>query len=714
MHGKGKRTEAAHARAARASEGHGRALLPCAFLLALVALLFAPAPAFADANYRTVLWSGDYASGKQYIVGADNKYDAAAYICGQTSAQVTAYDTIVRYKLSATENDFASLADSLERDWPGWNEDTLAQGLAETFSRDVDGITLWDVMTQSASIGAGGGIIFNQGALKLYQVNYWQDSVNCDIYAVDTTSDAVSRARDDLQEILNGGGGGGAVATDTFDLYTMYSFRSDAISGQQDYGYFGYSDVSNNFYRTRMKPDGTAYSDHLADAPVKLTIDNFQLWNLPEGYTDANLLVKYANDGAYGKPSISFLLIDESSLQLTNCTTTSRTGTTKDFKLWQGQFKTRYYASISVESRTATSNTIHVTDFTYNTNDWIRSNDDSLTTYQLGRYNNAGWVAVGYAQSTEPDPPSGPGNWPDPPTDPEPPEPPTVPQPPENPEPDPPEPPVAPTPPSPEPPTNVVIPTGTTPQDYTPWLRAILEQLQTLTDELAVHCVHLQEEMQISVNELQDTLISQFNSLENHIWDLFNGLEDYMHDLAVWLADQLDYNVNVDPYDDTSVLYWLRQIYYRLGNLPKSPTNILDPDPTEPFDFWAWLMNLIADTVGGIIGDLVGDVAGLLDLFKDKFPFSIPWDIAALLALLDGTRATPVFDVKLVAVPGWWNETTFRIDLTPFNSVASACRTMVNIVWVMCLVMRTDWMLANMGDSTSFGERFARKVARTS
>ena len=86
----------------------------------------------------------------------------------------------------------------------------------------------------------------------------------------------------------------------------------------------------------------------------------------------------------------------------------------------------------------------------------------------------------------------------------------------------------------------MIIPTGTTPQDYTPWLRAILEQLQTLDRRARSHCVHLQEEMQTSVNELQDTLIYIASTrLESQIWDLFNGLEDYLHDLAAWLAEQL-------------------------------------------------------------------------------------------------------------------------------------------------------------------------------
>lgn len=692
MHGKGERTEAAHARAARASEGHGRALLPGAFLLALVALLLLPTRAYADgANYRTVLWSGDVAGGKQYIVGADNKYDAAAYICGQTSAQVAAYDLTVRYKLSATENDFASLADSLEKDWPAWNEDTLSQSLSETFSRDVNGISLWQEMTSAvATTGTTVGLKPFGTYLDIIQVDYWQRNVDCDIYAVDTTADAVSRAMDDLQEILNGGGGtSGGVFEGFPETFVLSKGVATSAITSHDYS---------------IGVDGVRkYPSELGDLVLTVSYDGT---DLPQGEFDVVGVIEGTN--ATNIVGYSYIyLVPRGTFELTEQDGKSAYVNTSGIQ----QTIYRVYSSTG----DAISN-VGGTSYQFSCNRKSTEYKQPNGTLMMENGTRPRWYITNVGGGTpDPDPPSGPGNWPDTPTNPNPdPEPPTVPDPPENPEPDPPSTPTAPTPPPLEPPTNVTIPTGTTPQDYTPWLRAILEQLQTLTDELASHCVHLQEEMQTSVNELQDTLIYRFNSLESQIWDLFNGLEDYMHDLAEWLAEQLDFNVNTDPYDDSSVLYWLRQIYSRLGNLPKSPTTVMDPDPTEPFDFWAWLMNLIANTVGGIIGDLVGDVAGLLDLFKDKFPFSIPWDIAALLTLLDGTRATPAFDVKIAAVQGWWQETTFRIDLSPFDSVASACRTMVNILWVMVLVMKTDWMLAIMGDATSFGERFARKVARTS
>lgn len=714
MHGKGERTEAAHARAARASEGHGRALLPCAFLLALVALLLSPTRAYADgANYRTVLWSGDDAGGKQYIVGADNKYDAAAYICGQTSAQVAAYDLTVRYKLSATDNDFAALADSLEKDWPGWNEDTLAQSLAETFSRDVNGITLWQEMTSAvATTGTTVGLKPFGTYLDLVQVNYWQNNVDCDIYAVDTTSDAVSRARDDLQEILNGGGGGsggspvqdGYYVFEASPYYYKYSLNGYYFGNNASFAYTTcIGNLSTNIIllpqRTKLLipaaildplNEQSSYSSNKWYAFMQYGQGNIYDITVMSGDLTAETREQDLSQEGYGTNTYIYTIDAPNRGEVKRTKVSTSTIRPQDFTLSDG----------SIQINLQTPNSV---------GNWVASDN-----FWNANYSGIYFELAGASSTPDPDPPSGPGNWPDPPTNPTPPEPPTVPDPPKNPEPDPPSTPVAPTPPPLEPPTNVTIPTGTTAADYTPWLRAILEQLQTLTNELASHCVHLQEEMQTSVNELQDTLIYRFNSLESQIWDLFNGLEDYLHDLAAWLAEQLSFNVNNDPYDDSSVLYWLRQIYSRLVNLPKSPTTVMDPDPTEPFDFWAWLMNLIANTVGGIIGDLVGDVAGLLDLFKDKFPFSIPWDTAALLTLLDGTRATPAFNVKLAAVPGWWQETTFRIDLTPFDSVASACRTMVNILWVMVLVMKTDWMLAIMGDATSFTERFARKVARTS
>ena len=682
------RTPTAGGRAARVSGCRGR--LPLAVALAaivgLVSTLIMGGRAYADGGggggshgfgnstqtvWTAILYQSGFDNGSQYIVGAWNKYDAAAMICGKSMTEIQGFDLVVRGKLSTNGGKFQELAEALAECWPSWNDESLQQSLGDEF-----GSTIWNKM-----IGLD-PTVSNPNKLTGWQIDYWSNNCTTNIYAASVAPSLVTQATADMNTILGGGSLGG---NSSGEMPSTLTFTMDDWVGK-----------ANPTYQYKS---GDTAEPLNATFTVDMTMVN-------------NTLGQYASDNPY----ITYLWWRNGSV-LSNYGWTLNVYMSPDGLATVDNGYLRYTIKVICQFEYNTNTLGSVVNGTNNVainyagRPTVNLNVQS-DSFQLNQRN----CYVKYVNLNEPSGGGGDGgnDWPDPPSDPEPPEPPTVPDPPENPEPDPPDPPVAPTPPSPEPPTNVIIPTGTTPADYTPWLRAILEQLQTLTDELASHCVHLQEEMQISVNELQDTLIYQFNSLENHIWDLFNGLEDYMHDLAVWLAEQLDYNVNVDPYDDTSVLFWLRQIYSRLGNLPKSPTNIMDPDPTEPFDFWAWLMNLIADTVGGIIGDLVGDVAGLLDLFKDKFPFSIPWDIAALLALLDGTRATPVFDVKLVAVQGWWSETTFRIDLTPFNSVASACRTMVNIVWVMCLVMKTDWMLAIMGESTSFGERFARKVARTS
>lgn len=297
----------------------------------------------------------------------------------------------------------------------------------------------------------------------------------------------------------------------------------------------------------------------------------------------------------------------------------------------------------------------------------------------------------------EPDPPDVPG-------------PPDLPGPPENPTIDPP---------NPEP-----EPTGTSPVDYTPWLRAILNALNRLIGDLASHCLHIR---------------SYMRTCANYLGGCFSHLEGYMHDLAEWLAEQLKWDVDIQGYDDAYLRNLLSQIYSRLGDLDSAVSDLsaqlgdiyvrlgdldsaisdlsaqlgdiyvrlgqilakigsgggrptTEPEIDDGFDFWQWLLDLITNKLGDIITDFVGDIGGFLNELISKFPFSIPWDIMAYLALLDANRVTPVITFVIPAIDGWWPEQQLVIDLAPFDDAMAAVRSMMLIVWGFILVMKTDWL----------------------
>lgn len=329
-------------------------------------------------------------------------------------------------------------------------------------------------------------------------------------------------------------------------------------------------------------------------------------------------------------------------------------------------------------------------------------------------------------------------HWPDDPvTDPDPPEVPN-PDPPDNPDPDPwPDPPSDPVfdpdppadPPA-EPWTGVLEPTQYT--DYTPWLRAILQALNDIGTALGTHCVHLQEAIAEGFYEfsviLEGMLNAQRRSLQgylkslltsavvdlcNQIDDSIYDLEQYMKSLAQWLAAQFDFSVSGGAWDDSTVVSWLKKIYWELqGRTKRNPS---EPDVDNDLEWWQKLLQIITDKLGALVTDFVGDVGDFLNAVKNRFPFSVPWDIAAYLAYLGAAPQTPHFTFVIPAISGWWSEWEIEIDLTVFDSVAAVCRHMILILWAFCLILKTDW-LGGVFDGaahavTGFFDRAVSRVA---
>lgn len=693
------RTPTAGGRAARASGCRGR--LPLALALAaiigLVSTLLIGRPALADSQYTTVLYHSTLQGGSQWIVGAWNKYDAAAMICGKSMSEIQGFDLVVRGKLSTNGGKFQELAESLDKDWPGWNEDTLNGNLEETF-----GVDLWQAM-QGLSLGAG-GVGFNPDGLSVWQVKWWQDNCDTDIYAANVTADLVSQATADMNTILNGGnlGGGGAVT----DLSTFVAQPYCLADINSNYYVLDSTNGKRCFFVSPQSQLITSYGYYAINSPITVTVASSNLQNiandLPGGYdTYAYLMIT----GTGGKLGVKYVSLPSDSYELVNETDELGNVVVTGFHMKTTGTVHQHYFRDSTTYTYAIGGTLSFTKTNqtfYHGTDTVSANSNYVVVqnYEGGIYATP-LVSGGGG--------GGGGNdWPEPGPTPTPtPDPPEVPEPPDIQLPEPGDPVVDPQIPT-EPTTNVQDPVNA--PDYTLWLVAILAQLRVINDSLAQHCVHLQQEIWDNGTRVTNSIIARANSLEHTLIDGNNAMMDYLYDLFHWLAERMNFDnsVYVEPYNDSSVLYWLKRIYSKLTN---DAPDIRQPDTEEPFDFWAWLLQLVSDTIGGIIGDLVGDLAGLLENFTDKFPFSIPWDIAALLALLDAQRATPVFVVTIPAVSGWWPQQNYTIDLTPYNGVASVARTMINIWWLLVLAMKTDWMLLIMGDSASLGARFVRKIS---
>lgn len=310
----------------------------------------------------------------------------------------------------------------------------------------------------------------------------------------------------------------------------------------------------------------------------------------------------------------------------------------------------------------------------------------------------------------DPDEPS-PDPWPDPEPDPVSPSPPQLPEPGDPAVPEPPDP----TTPSPDPvipdpyppivpdePTPPTIETGDT---YTVDIQGILDAM----DE---HCIHIQtclngnffnlegylgelasnctQNMQNVIYNCGYVLVSSISDardyiVENLLQGLYDGLVavtsnqadilDYFEDFAAWLDEKLDFQFP-DSYDDTSVVYWLKRLYYKQGtgtvSRPEDPV-------TDPFGIGEWLRNLanlLIQALEGLAPGLVGDLLSTIDLLKLKFPFSLPWDIMTILGAFVASPEAPNVEFPCYAytASGLSQVGTYDIDLDAYSNVMEGVR----------------------------------------
>lgn len=173
----------------------------------------------------------------------------------------------------------------------------------------------------------------------------------------------------------------------------------------------------------------------------------------------------------------------------------------------------------------------------------------------------------------------------------------------------------------------------------------------------------------------------------------FVSIGSYMENCIVWLAEQIEYSMG-DGYDDSSLLFWLKRIYNKLG---AGRVNTRPTDPVaDPVGIGDWLAQLFQNFLGGLLGiggealDAVLDALGDL---REKFPFSIPWDLAAILGLLVADPVAPNFDVPQYTITseGLQQVATYHIDLSAFDDVMVGVRTMETLVFAFCLAFKTDF-----------------------
>lgn len=241
------------------------------------------------------------------------------------------------------------------------------------------------------------------------------------------------------------------------------------------------------------------------------------------------------------------------------------------------------------------------------------------------------------------------------------------------------------------------VPTPGDPTEPNPWIpipdddiNITGDDFQDLLDALNEHCIHLQNSIESNVSQLWDLQSDFFGSA-------FEDLKSYLHELFEWLSEQLNFDVTVEggQYDDTSVLYWLKQIWAKL------PTgiNTKPSDPvTNPDGWWDWLTQLLNNLAADLMALGHDKLAGILETLnelRNKFPFSLPWDVAALLGLLVGVPECPEFDMPCYAVSleGLQQVGTYHITLEPYETVWEGVKWIETLAFAVYLIMNTGGLM---------------------
>lgn len=218
--------------------------------------------------------------------------------------------------------------------------------------------------------------------------------------------------------------------------------------------------------------------------------------------------------------------------------------------------------------------------------------------------------------------------------------------------------------------TNVTNNTTTTTTDLTP----ILEAIRAVNSNIIAY---------------GDALNADFDTLSGNVAGFFQMFTDYFGDWMQTISGQLQ-TWNEQFLDEIRIIEnWLEGIFYKTGGGWSS-----EPDVTSDSDgWWDWLNDLAA----AFLGDLPDSISGLLTTFeglRSLFPFSIPWDIAAMMALLVSQPVTPVVDIPFGY--GANNITYVHVDLSAWDGVMAAVRSLELVIFAAGLALKTRSLLKNV------------------
>ena len=216
--------------------------------------------------------------------------------------------------------------------------------------------------------------------------------------------------------------------------------------------------------------------------------------------------------------------------------------------------------------------------------------------------------------------------------------------------------------------------------------------LQGVLDAMDDHCLHLQNAIWWGFSNFWNKLYQYITWSVGVMQTEFSATRDYLHDLYNWLAEQFDYSISGGAYNDSTVVSWLKKIFAALGlGVSTRPT-----DPVaNPDGMGDWLGQLFANFIAWLTGFGAGVASGLASDFAQlthKFPFCIPWDIAAMLTLLVAEPQAPSFDYPVYTLDSYGSlvqVATLEVDLSDYDVYMGGIRFMQKLLFCFYLAKMT-------------------------
>lgn len=180
----------------------------------------------------------------------------------------------------------------------------------------------------------------------------------------------------------------------------------------------------------------------------------------------------------------------------------------------------------------------------------------------------------------------------------------------------------------------------------------------------------------IGLGALEDYITSLQDVYEKTIEDILNGVYDPTRDIPETYEDAWEDTIErtwEDVIEDSKEKTGEKE---KVGEKEEEKEEEKEKEEEEKID-----PEEIVEDVGGSIGNIS-------DSLKDKFPFSIPWDIQYILTRLASTPKTPHFELPLV-IKRYGIDEKLIIDLSNMEMLSTISRTLLSVLFLIGLINLT-------------------------